>query len=35
VIRHLRDHQDAFEITVDLDNHDPVTVHPEIQTMGL
>lgn len=35
VIRHLRDHQDAFEITVDIDNHDPVTVHPEIHTRGL
>ena len=30
VIRYLNDHEDAFEITVDIDNHDPVTVHPEI-----
>ena len=35
VIRYLRDNEDAFEITVDLDNHDPVTVHPDIQTRGL
>jgi hypothetical protein len=31
VIRYLQTHEDAFEITVDIENHPAVTVHPDIQ----
>jgi hypothetical protein len=31
VINYLKAKEAAFEITVDLDFHDPVTVHPDIQ----